>query len=219
MSRTALIIGATGLVGNACLQLLLQTSEYRAVKALTRRALPQQHAKLTPILANFDELDKVAHELVADDVFYCLGTTIKKAGSEAAFRQIDYDYALRIAEIARQNGAQQFLLVSSLGANAQSSIFYSRVKGELETALQTYQFAGLHIFRPSILLGERHEQRTGEAIGQFVARCLNPLMLGALRKYRGIDAPTVAKTMVKCAIAAQRGVFVYESDKIQALAV
>lgn len=218
MSRTALVAGATGLVGNACLQLLLNAPEYAQVKAVVRHPLSLQHPKLETIIADFDRLDEIASHLLADDVFYCLGTTIKKAGSQESFRKIDYDYTLILAKLALQNGCWQFLLVSSLGADAQSAIFYSRVKGELENALQKLPFSAIHVFQPSILLGARKEQRIGESIGQLLARCLNPFLLGSLRKYRGIAAEAVAKAMIKSALQDKTGTFVYVSDEIQAIA-
>ncbi len=216
--KTALVCGATGLVGHACLQFLLNSSRYSTVKALTRRPLPFEHPKLNTIILNdFDRLNNIASDLAADDVFYCLGTTIKQAGSQAAFRKIDHDYTLQIAQLALQNNSEQFLLVSSLGADAQSNIFYSRTKGELEEALKKMPFAAVHIFQPSILLGNRQEQRTGEYIGQWAAALLNPVMVGFLRKYRGIKAEAVAKAMVNIAVQGKKGIFTYLSDQIQTL--
>lgn len=218
MERIALVVGATGLVGSACVAELLASERYSKVLVVARRKLNLNDAKLSTIIANFDELDAVAEQLKAHDVYYCLGTTIKKAGSQAMFRKIDYDYTLSIAKIVLQNGAEQFLLVSSLGADAKSSIFYSKVKGELENALKKMPFGALHIFQPSILLGNRHESRTGEGIGQRVAVWLAPLMVGALRKYRGITGVDVARAMVSTALQNKKGIYTYLSDEVQAIA-
>lgn len=220
MERIALVVGATGLVGSACVAELLASERYSKVLVVARRKLDiaDSALKLSTIIANFDELDAVAQQLKAHDVYYCLGTTIKKAGSQAMFRKIDYDYTLSIAKIVLQNGAEQFLLVSSLGADAKSSIFYSKVKGELENALKKMPFGALHIFQPSILLGNRHENRMGEAIGKRVAAWLAPLMVGALRKYRGIEGVDVAKAMLSTALQNKKGIYTYLSDEIQAIA-
>ena len=220
MERIALVVGATGLVGSACVAELLASERYSKVLVVARRKLDiaDSALKLSTIIANFDELDAVAKQLKAHDVYYCLGTTIKKAGSQAMFRKIDYDYTLSIAKIVLQNGAEQFLLVSSLGADAKSSIFYSKVKGELENALKKMPFGALHIFQPSILLGNRHENRMGEAIGKRVAAWLAPLMVGALRKYRGIEGVDVAKAMLSTALQNKKGIYTYLSDEIQAIA-
>lgn len=216
--RTALVTGATGLVGNACLQFLLNSAHYSAVKVLTRRSLAFEHPKLEGImLSDFDRLEEVTDLLAANDVFYCLGTTLKQAGSQAAFRKIDYEYALQIAKITLQNGAKQFLLVSSLGADAQSRIFYSRTKGELENEIKKMPFYSTHILQPSILLGTRQEQRFAEGLGQQLAQIINPLMLGFLRKYRGIKAEAVAKAMLHLALQNKEGVYTYLSDHIQTL--
>ena len=152
--------------------------------------------------------------LKADDVFCALGTTIAKAGSQAAFRKVDYEIPLQIAELALHNGATQFILVSSLGADATSSFFYSKVKGELETALQKMKFDSLLIFRPSILLGDRNEQRLGEEVGKFFAEKLTFLFAGPLKKYKGTPANLLAKTMVNVAQEKGKGVRIIENVEI-----
>src|SRR5262249_51254117 len=151
----------------------------------------------------------------ATDVFCCLGTTMKQAGSEAAFRQVDFTFVVSLASLALGAGARQFLLISSLGANPKARIFYSRVKGETEGAVSALPFEGRQIFRPSILVGERREQRTGESIGAAVMRGSAFAMVGRLRKYRPIAAATVAEAMVRVALRAPRGVNVFESDEIE----
>ena len=161
--RSALLLGATGLVGRSCLELLLQDDRYATVHALTRTPLSQQHPKLRSHVVPFAELARAVAELAARDVFCCLGTTIKKAGSEAAFRQVDYEYPLIAARSAAQSGARQFLIVTALGADPGSRIFYNRVKGEVERAICELPLATVHVLRPSMLLGERSEVR-GEVV-------------------------------------------------------
>ena len=218
MTKTALIAGATGLVGGHCLVRLLRAPEYGRVVALTRRPLATTDPKLEQRLVEFDQLGREGFDFPqVDDVYCCLGTTIKVAGSQAAFRQVDFVYVVSLASLALGRGAQQFLLVSSLGANPKSPIFYSRVKGETEAAVSALTFEGRQIFRPSILVGERREQRPGERAGIAVMRGVSFAMLGPLRKYRPIAAATVANAMVRVAVQAPSGVNVYESDVLERL--
>jgi uncharacterized protein YbjT (DUF2867 family) len=216
--KTALIAGATGLVGSALVAELLADANYGRVVALVRRPLTITHPKLVQVTVDFDRLDQYQDALQGDDLFCCLGTTIKKAGSQAAFRRVDYDYPLQLGRLARQQGVRQFLVVSALGASPRSRVFYNRVKGELEEALADLGLPALHIFRPSLLLGERSEQRPGERIAIALSRPLTPLLVGPLRKYRPIAAAAVARAMRRVALRAERGVHAYESDQIARLA-
>lgn len=215
--RRALLLGASGLIGGHCLTLLLQDDAYDKVVILVRKQLPQSDPKLIQHIVDFDRLREHADWFQADDVFCCLGTTIKKAGSQEAFRKVDFTYAYESAQLAADNGAEHFLLVSSLGADANSSVFYSRVKGELEIAVTALPFTAVSIFQPSLLLGERAEFRLGERIAEPVMKALSFLLFGPLRKYRAIEARTVAAAMIEVAKLQPKGVKVYESDRIQEL--
>ncbi|MEK7729730.1 MAG: oxidoreductase [candidate division KSB1 bacterium] len=218
MSRSALVLGATGLVGGHCLQMLLHDAAYERVVAFVRKPLPLSHPKLETCIVDFDQLERHAAQARAQEVFCCLGSTIKQAGSQAAFRKVDFEYPHQLAQLAARNGAEQFLLVSALGANAESSIFYNRVKGEVEAAIAALPFRAVHIFQPSLLLGERQETRRGERIGEYVFKFTAPLWLGPLRKYRPISAKVVAAAMVHLAQQAQPGIHMHESHLIQSLA-
>lgn len=215
MPRTALLLGATGLVGGELLSLLLADGEYRQVTVLVRRHLALTHPKLMQQIVDFDNLAKAADAFGADDVFCCLGTTIKKAGSQDAFRKVDYTYPLESAKLAWQKGAKQYLLITALGANARSAIFYNRVKGEVEEAIGRLTLNGFHIFRPSLLLGDRQESRLGEKIASTVMGPLGFLLAGPLKKYRGIPARTVAQAMLRTAKRDLTGHHAYDSDRIQ----
>jgi uncharacterized protein YbjT (DUF2867 family) len=224
--RTALIAGASGLVGGFLLQQLLAAPEYDRVVAVGRRPLAVTHPKLTQVTVDFAGLDKVAADLRCDDGFCCLGTTIRqarstgsgRAGSQAGFRAVDQAAVLAFAWAARRNGAQRFFVVSALGANARSRVFYNRVKGETEEALAVLAFSTLGIFRPSLLLGPRAESRLGERLGAAGLWLAEPLLRGPLRQYRAIDAEVVARAMVRCAGGPPgRGKLVIPSDKIQEL--
>lgn len=138
--RTALLAGSTGLIGKQLLELLLEDSHYTVVKAISRKPLDIQHAKLQNIVADFNTLTEHHDQLKADDVFCCLGTTIKQAGSQAAFRKVDFEYPLELARLTKNQGAIQFLIITALGSDAKSGIFYNRVKGEVEQAIDAVGF-------------------------------------------------------------------------------
>ncbi|MFD2614318.1 oxidoreductase [Paenibacillus gansuensis] len=219
MSKIALIAGASGLIGQELLQMLLNIGVYREVIALVRRELPLQHGKLRQAVVDFDGLDKLDRSVLsADDVFCCLGTTIKKAGSKEAMYRIDAEYPLALACAARSAGASQYIVVSSIGADANSSNFYLRTKGAMEEGLRAQGFAALHIMRPSLLLGERQEFRFGERAAAVLAKPLSVLLAGPLRKYRPVQASVVARAMLHAAQREPRGVSVHESETLPALA-
>ena len=213
-SRTALVAGATGLTGKHLLEFLLADARYASVHALVRKAALPTHPKLSEHVIDFESLPKLSK---TDAAFCCLGTTIRKAGSQAAFRKIDFDYVLNFAAAAKAAGAKQFLVVSALGANAKSAVFYNRVKGEMENALKAMNFESLHIFRPSFLMGKRADARVGERLGIKVFSALAPLMIGPARKVRPVEAKAVARAMVLAASGDALGVTVVESDEILAL--
>ena len=214
--KHALIAGATGLVGNELLQQLIRGRQYHTISILSRHEVETTSKRVETIIVDYDTLnDEQIPEV--DDVFCCLGTTMNKAGSKDAFRKVDHDYPLRVAEITHRKGAQQYLLVSAMGADDSSYIFYNRVKGETEKAIAKVGFEAFHVFRPSMLLGERTETRIGEQIGQVIMQGVAPLMVGGLKKYQAIPAETVAEAMVHVARKELSGTYVFESDKIQAL--
>jgi uncharacterized protein YbjT (DUF2867 family) len=215
--RVAVIAGASGLVGTELLQLLLQSEDYQQVVALVRRPLELTHPNLRQITVMFGELPQLSAFTKAD-VFCALGTTLKQAGSREAFRAVDYDAALAFAQVAAGGAARQFMLVSSIGANARSNTFYLQVKGELEEGLKPLPFQSLHIFRPSFLVGNRPESRPGERLGVVVAKALEFAFVGKLKKYSAIDAIDLAAAMLAAAHRAEPGVHTYEYEQILALA-
>ena len=180
--KSALVVGSSGLVGSHLLKFLLESGYYSNVSVLVRKPVQFTHPKLTVHLVDFDFLDKFRSSIVGDDIFCCLGTTIKTAGSQYAFYKVDYEYPAAIARIAKENGAASFSLISAMGANKKSSIFYSRVKGEIEFAVSEIGFEKVLIYRPSLLLGERNEFRFGEKIGALLSPLMNLFRSGALKK-------------------------------------
>jgi len=215
--KTALIAGATGLVGGHCLSELLASPSYDSVIAVGRRPLGLPQRGLRQVTTDLLTLS-AEHAAGADDVFCCLGTTIKKAGSRDAFRSVDFDLPLALARAARSAGATRYCLVSSLGASPRARTFYLRVKGELEDALGGFGFPSLIVVRPSLLLGDRVETRPGEHLAEFALRLASPLLRGRWRKYRGIEASAVARAMVRLAEQGAKGRRVVESDEIAHLA-
>lgn len=209
--KSALIAGATGLVGRQLLDMLLQDDYYDKVTAITRKPLPLQHSRLHNLVVDFDNLP-ADEQLKADDIFCCLGTTIKKAGSQEAFIKVDFEYPSALARLTKAQGAKQYLLVSALGADKSSSIFYNRVKGEVEEAIQSLGFDSVHIFRPALLLGDRDEQRFGEDAAKIFFKLFGFLVP---LKYKAVDAAKVARAMMWHARQNKNGIFVHPSEEIQ----
>jgi len=208
-----LIIGATGLCGKNCLYKLLKDPDYTEVKIWVRKTSGISHPKLTEKIIDFDNMESL-EETDAEHVFCCLGTTIKKAGSQTSFYKIDHGYVISAAKIAARSGAKKFLYISSIGANAQSKNFYLRTKGKVEEDLKKVFPNGLFIFRPSMLMGPREEFRFGEKIGKAFMRTFGFIFIGRLKKYRGIEASMVANAMILLAKSEKKGINIIESDKI-----
>lgn len=209
MSRTALIAGSTGLVGQSLLQKLLDSRDYGRVVAVTRRPLGFTHPKLANPVSDFEHLGALGEQLAADDVFCCLGTTTAKAGGKAGLERVDYHMVLDLARSARRAGAAQFLVVSAVGASLRSPAFYSRVKARMERSVAEAGYPTVHILRPSLLLGERNEARLAEDIAQMVAPLLLPLFPDALLKYRPVEAEDVASAMLALALQPSGGVHIH----------
>lgn len=209
--KTALIAGSTGLIGAQLLQLLLADKRYDNIVALTRQDLPE-HPKLTQVKLDFAKLGESLEPFKADDVFCCLGTTMAKAGSRENFHQVDFYFPLLLAKTTLQRGAKQYMLVSALGADKNSSVYYNQVKGEIEEAISETGFGTVHIFRPSLLLGPRSEQRVGENAAKILYKILGFLIP---KKYKAIDSVKVARAMLHFASQDQKGIFIHESKDLQ----
>ncbi len=215
--RNALIAGASGLVGGHCLELLLKNERYSQVISIGRREVPVIHPRLEQKIIDFDKLHAYYSELDVDDVFCCLGTTIKRAGSKEAFYKVDHTYVVELARVTANKGASQFIVISSMGADAESMFFYNKVKGEMERDIQQPGFEAVHILRPSLLLGNREEERTGEKLASKILKPLSSLMIGPLKEYKPIEAETVAHAMVNVAAQQGKGVHIYSSGEIAEL--
>lgn len=217
--RTALVAGATGLVGRSCLTCLLDHPAYARVVVLVRRPTGMNHDKLQEVRADFDALGDLSSLPAVDDVFIALGTTIKTAGSRPAFYKVDHDYVVSVAKLGKRAGARRISLVSSIGADCTSLNFYLRVKGEAERDISDLGYECVDILRPSMLLGDRAEHRTGEALATPIMRALSGAMLGPLRVYRAIEARDVGVAMVAGLVSDDTaGVRVRTFDDIRRLA-
>lgn len=217
-ARTAVVLGASGLVGGFCLRALVDDADYTRVLTFGRRELPPlTRAKVAQRVADLASLNAEDFR-GAQDVFSALGTTIRKAGSQEAFRKVDLELPLRAAQEALKAGVEQFVVVSSVGADPNSKNFYLRTKGELEAELAKLPFRAVHILRPSLLIGKRQEFRLGESIAIAIAPALDLLTFGPLRKYHSMRAEIAGKAMAAAAKSGKSGVFIYEFDPIMTLA-
>lgn len=220
MPLTAVVLGATGLIGNHVLNHLLADNAFDTVRILVRRPVEIKHPKLQVQLVDFADKADFSTMLATGDVIFCaIGTTNAKVkGDKAAYRKIDHDIPVNAAVFAKQAGFQKFILVSSVGANAASGNFYLKLKGEVEQEITKLSFPALHIFRPSMLLGHRSEFRFGEAAVKWMMPFFNSLMFGSMKKYKGIHGETVAKAMIAAAKNDVNGKHIYHFSEIIALA-
>lgn len=210
--KTAVIAGATGLIGKQLLDMLLQSPRYSSVVALTRRPIALKHPGLKNIITDFQHLDEILADIDPNDVFCCLGTTMAKAGSKEKFYEVDFQFPLNLATATHGLGAKQYLLVSAMGADAHSKIYYNRVKGEVENVIREVGFDTLHIFRPSLLLGPRAEKRIGEDIAKVLYKIFS---FAVPPKYKAISSERIAEAMVAFAARDMQGTFIHESRDLQ----
>ena len=212
--RSALVVGATGLVGSSLVRLLCESEEYAAVNVIARRPLDFKHPKLVVTLREFDQIAESDIEF-AHEVFCCLGTTMKKAGTREQFEKVDFEYPFTIAALAKNRGIGHFIVISAMGSSEKAFAYYSRVKGKLETALINMDFPQLSIVRPSLITGERPEFRLGEKVGENVLKVLNPLFVGPMKKLRSIHAEQIALAMKVIALHGKKQkVAIYLSDEL-----
>jgi uncharacterized protein YbjT (DUF2867 family) len=212
--RSAIVVGATGLTGSHLVKWLCESEAYIAVYVIARKALSYEHPKLDVLIKDYDHIEEDDIE-VAHDFFCCLGTTIKTAGSKEGFEKVDLAYPVQLASMAKKKGISHFLVISAMGANPNSKVYYNRVKGEMEKQLTDLHLKKLSIFRPSLLTGNRKEFRLGERIGESVMQIINPLLIGPLKKYRSIASQQVAFAMMQKALFSNnKAVSIYQSDDI-----
>ncbi len=207
--KTALILGASGLVGKEVLNQALEDPIYSKIKILVRSPLRITHPKLEEIVIDFAKLEQHENLFAVDHIYCCLGTTIKKAKTKEFFRYVDYELPLLAARLAKGK-SEKFLVISALGANPNSPFFYNKTKGELERDLISLHLNNLIILRPSLLLGEREEYRPMEVIAGKIMKVINPLFQGPLKKY----APVKASYVAECMLSAAKGIFLFEDIEV-----
>jgi uncharacterized protein YbjT (DUF2867 family) len=211
-SSTALMIGATGLVGSQLLIQLLDDERFGKVVAFGRKPTGRSHPKLEEQVINFDAPESWSSLVKGDLAFSSLGTTRKQAGSQAAQKKVDYDYQFEFAKAAAKNGVASYVLVSSASADPNSSVFYSRIKGELDRDVQQLGFARVRIMRPSLLGGDRNNPRAGERIGSLLLGAVNAM--GIARKYREIHGDVVARAMINAALDLENVTRIFTLDEV-----
>ncbi|HTH83596.1 MAG TPA: NAD(P)H-binding protein [Mucilaginibacter sp.] len=218
MTKKAIIVGASGLIGSNLLNILVNSGMYSEVLSISRKKNKMHNDKLKQLVIDLDRLEDHAAEITGDVVFCCLGTTKKQTPDEAEYRKIDHDYAVNLTTIAFKNGAEQCHLVSSVGADVKSSAFYLRTKGETEEDIKKIGVRSVFIYRPSMLLGRRHHTRLAERMLGGLMSLIGPLLIGGLKKYHSIKASAVAMAMYNRSVKTKPGVFTYTYNKIQQLA-
>lgn len=212
--RAAIVVGATGLTGSSLVEQLCNNNEYVSVTVIARRKPTFTHPKLEVKIRDFERIEEQDIEF-AHELYCCLGTTIKKAGSRVMFEKVDFEYPLAIASLAKKRGIPHFIVITAMGANENSPFYYNRVKGKLEHDLVELGLQRLSIIRPSLLVGNRDEFRLGEKVGEKLLKLAHPLLIGPFKRSRAIDASQVAKAMIIIALhGKQQSVTIYSSDEL-----
>jgi uncharacterized protein YbjT (DUF2867 family) len=215
MTKRAIIVGASGLIGSNLLDILLTQPDYDQILSVARKKTQVKNNKLTQLTVTFEHLQDYATQITGDVIFCCLGTTRSATPDPAEYRKIDQEYPVKLAQIARQNGISQYHFVSAIGANSESSNFYTQIKGDAEKLLKTVGLKSLHIYEPSVLIGNRKKTRLLEKTAGLIMQIVGPLLIGSFKKYRPIKAIDVAKAMYKQSLKNKPGVYTYTSDQIQ----
>jgi uncharacterized protein YbjT (DUF2867 family) len=215
--KTAIVFGATGLVGNLLLDELESCNIYSAIRIFVRQPTGISIPGMEEIVTDFIDQDSLGSQVRGDDLFICLGTTIKKAGSVSNMEKIDRDLPVMVARMAQENGTRRIAVVSSIGANTSSRNYYLRIKGEMEEGIKKLGFNTTVIVRPSMLLGDRKELRAGEMVGKVFMKTVQPLLSGKMKKFRAIHGRDVARGMIVL-IQGEPGTSIIESDELQRIA-
>ncbi|WP_028544857.1 NAD-dependent epimerase/dehydratase family protein [Paenibacillus taiwanensis] len=213
---TALVLGATGLVGSELMARIY--TYYKRVIVLSRRTVTMPYPNVEIHTIDFEYMDEYAALFQVEDVFCCLGTTIKQAKSKEAFRKVDYTYPLQAAKLSAAANVRSFTIITAMGSSSKSAFFYSRVKGDLETELQALPLHALHIVQPSLIIGARQEFRLGERAAATISPLLSPMLRGPLAKYRPIQASVISEAMLYAARSGLGGTHIYASDQLRIMA-
>ena len=209
--RTAVVAGASGLIGKELIQKLISSDQYRRIYVLSRKKSGLANAKIKELVIDFEKIDQLTFDEPVDDIFCTLGTTMKQAGSRDNFKKVDFEYVVALANLGKQSGASKFLVITAMGADSKSAVFYNKVKGLTEEALINIGFKQLVIFRPSLLLGKRAETRFAEILSGFF---MNAFSFIIPDNYKAIQAEKVADSMLKMAINSTGTVSIVKSGEM-----
>lgn len=218
MKKTAIILGASGLTGGLLLEKLIVDDRYESIKLFSRSSIKGLPNKVKQYIGDLLELEQFKNDFTGDEVYCCIGTTAKKTPDKSLYRDIDYGIPVAAAKLAKANGINTFLVISAMGANKKSSVFYNRTKGEMEQEVLNQAIPRTSILRPSLIGGERNEQRLLEKIGLVVFKVIQPLFIGPLKKYRIINADSIAQAMLNLANTTSNTDVIITSDDIEQLA-
>jgi len=214
--KTAIILGATGLTGRLLLRKLITDDSYTSIKLFSRKASGNTAPKIKEFVGDMLQLEHFKNDFTADEVFCCIGTTSAKTKDRAVYKAIDFGIPFAASKLAKENDIPTYLVVSAMGANSKSKIFYNRTKGEMEQAVLNQKIPNTYILRPSLILGERDEKRFGESLGAVLLKLTNVFLIGSLKKYRAIEADCIAEAMISLA-KSNHNTPIVESDIIQKL--
>ena len=212
--KTAIVLGATGLTGSILLQKLLHDKRYNSIKVFTRKPTGIKHSKIIEIECDLLKLEESKNDFTGDEVYCCIGTTAKKTPDKRMYKQIDFGIPVSAAKLCKEKRISILLIISSIGANAKSSVFYSKTKGEMEQAVLAFQVPYTYILQPSFIIGDRKEKRAGEKFGIALSKIVQPLLIGPITKYRAINADIIATAMIYLANNGFDGQFV-SSEELQ----
>lgn len=214
----ALVLGSSGLIGMETVYLLLKNDKYETVYTISRKKLDIESPKLIQIIADFDSIDQYIKDLKVDHFYSCIGSTKAKTPEKAKYYEIDLEYPYKVANTLFANGCNTLCLVSSIGADSTSKNFYLKLKGDAEETLRSIGYESFHVFRPSLLLGDRKEFRLMEKIAQIIYPIFNVLLIGKLKDYQSIQAKDIASAMINVSLASKTGEYIYQTQQIKELA-
>jgi uncharacterized protein YbjT (DUF2867 family) len=212
--KTAILLGGTGLTGSLLLNRLIADDSYTCIKLFSRRGSGKSSPKIKEFIGDILQLENFKNDFTADEVFCCIGTTSAKTKDRTVYKAIDFGIPSAASRLAKENNIPTFLVISALGANAKSKIFYNRTKGEMEQAVLNQNIPYTYILRSPLIMGERDKKRRVESLGVFMMKLINTLLVGRLKKYRGMEADLIAASMISLAKSKNPGGIVFSDGKV-----
>ncbi|MCL7763914.1 NAD(P)H-binding protein [Polaribacter sp. Z014] len=219
MKKTAIILGSTGLTGNSILHKLIEDENYEVIKLFSRSKIEGLPKKVTQYIGDILNLENFKADFTADEVYCCIGTTAKKTPDKSLYKKIDYGIPVAAAKLSKENNIDTFLVISAMGANAKSTVFYNKTKGEMERDVLNQNIKNTFILRPSLIGGERKERRFLEKIGLVVFKIIQPLFIGKLKEYKIINAESIAQAMINLANNTNNAEVIITSNQIKTLSL